>query len=263
MIRVEKLSLSFKQKPVLQDVDLTIQSGSCVGILGANGSGKTTLLRCLAGELRPQQGSIYLTGKNLSSYSPRQRARKIGVLTQDFELTLSITVEELVLMGRYPHKGWRPWYDQEDYKQAERIMKHCQVDHLRYQRFSQLSGGEKQRTLWAKLLMQDPELLLLDEPTNHLDIYNQIRLLQWLRSLCQKGKTTLIVLHDLNLAAQCCEQLILLKEGRVIAQGSPVEVLQPETISQVFGVVPLRMTHPQLPVPQLLWTLVESDKEKS
>jgi iron complex transport system ATP-binding protein len=260
MIRVEKLSLSLKQKPILRKINMIVQPGTCVGILGANGSGKTTLLRCLSGELQPQQGSIYLTGKDLSSYTPRQRARKIGVLTQELELSLSVTVEELVLMGSYPHKSWRPWYGKADYAQAEQVIKHCQLDHLRHQRFSQLSGGEKQRALWAKLLMQDPELLLLDEPTNHLDIRHQIRLLQWIRQLCQEGKTALIVLHDFNLAAQCCEQVLLLKEGRVTAQGSPTEVLQPEIISQTFGVTPLRITHPQLSVPQVLWTLEESKR---
>lgn len=261
MIRVEKLSLSIKQRPILREINFTVQPGTCVGILGANGSGKTTLLRCLSGELQPQQGAIYLSGKNLLSYSPRQRARKIGVLSQELELAFSVTVEELVLMGSYPHKSWRPWYEKADYARAEQVMKRCQLDHLRHQRFSQLSGGEKQRALWAQLLMQNPALLLLDEPTNHLDIRNQVRLLQWLRQLCQEGKTALIVLHDFNLTAQCCEQVLLLSEGRIMAQGSPEEVLQPKTIDQAFGVNPLSIRHPQLSVPQVLWKLEEPVEE--
>lgn len=253
MLEVTALNKFWKEKQVLYDVTFSLSVGKCLGVLGANGSGKSTLLRCLAGEISTESGIISLQGQLIETMTRRERAQKIAVLTQELDEQPSFTVEELVLMGRYPYQSFWFWDQQQDYQQAERIMKETEIIHFRDRWFSDLSGGEKQRVLLAKLLMQEPDVLLLDEPTNHLDIHFQLTLLQKLKQMChKKGMIMITVLHDLNLAAQYCDQIVLLKDGRIIAHGTPEELIQPQNIQEAFAVKPLIINHPQLQVPQVL-----------
>jgi iron complex transport system ATP-binding protein len=215
-----------------------------VGIVGPNGSGKSTTLRCVYRAMKPDAGAVLIDGVEV--HKRQNLARDLAALTQESQVEFDFTVAEVVEMGRLPHDR--------DSLRDSRVVRDAlatvDAEHLAERGFLSLSGGERQRVLIARALAQEPRVLVLDEPTNHLDIRHQLEVLGLTRGL---GITVLTVLHDLNLAASYCDRLYVLDEGRLVASGTPEEVLVPELIAKVFHVTAHVVRHPTTGVPQLLF----------
>ena len=223
---------------VLGPLDLEIAAGSFVGILGPNGSGKTTLLRALLGGVPPSAGEILLEGQPVREYRAAQLARMIGVVPQQFNLDFTFTVEEMVAMGRYAHggRGEANAGGAADDAVVAAALLATGVTPLAGRPVTELSGGERQRALIAQTLAQETPVLLLDEPLNNLDLNHQLEIMQLLCSLHASGRTVAVVLHDLNIAAQYCEELVLLDGGQLAARGKATDILDPRLILEVFRV---------------------------
>jgi iron complex transport system ATP-binding protein len=222
---------------VLNDVSLTIARGTLVGILGPNGSGKTTLLRLLSGTRRATSGRVLLDGRPIDSLTRREVAQLIAVVPQETLLTFDYTVLEMVLMGRHPHLGLFELEGPGDLAIAREMLRATGTDHLEPRRFGTLSGGEKQRVVIAAALAQSADVLLLDEPTASLDLAYQLEIAALLRTLNRERNVTIAVsTHDLNLAASVCRELVLLKNGRVLAHGPTDSVLTSENVRALYDV---------------------------
>ncbi len=237
-LTLTNISAGYGTKRVLDRISLEIAQGDFCGIIGPNGAGKTTLFRLINGILPPWEGELAFKGKALASISRRERARSIATMPQLLEVPFSITVEECVRMGRYPHRSrWQP-LSPADMSAAEEAMRLTETLELRAMPMHELSGGERQRALLAQSLAQDPELLLLDEPTAHLDIGHQVEIMDLIRELnASRGMTVVTVLHDLNLAGEYCSRLLLMDRGTISAQGSPEDVLTYQNIERVYKTV--------------------------
>ncbi|MCA9858769.1 MAG: ABC transporter ATP-binding protein [Thermomicrobiales bacterium] len=232
-LEIREVSLALGGHPVLSDVSFRVDAGEFVGLLGANGSGKTSTLRCLYGSLRPDRGEILLDDRPLESRSRREVAQQIAVMTQDTGGGWDYTVEETVELGRTPHKAMFERTTSADRTIVEDALAAVDALSLRHRPVARLSGGERQRVMLARVLAQEPQVLLLDEPTNHLDVRFQIDLLQRVRAL---GRTTVAVLHDLNLAAAFCDRLVLMRDGRVLADGPTAQVLTADTVNAAYRI---------------------------
>ncbi|EFL28563.1 iron compound ABC transporter, ATP-binding protein [Streptomyces himastatinicus ATCC 53653] len=232
-LRAERVARAAGGRLIVDGVSLAPAPGSCVGLLGPNGSGKSTLLRLLAGVLAPASGVVTLDGRPLAELHRRAAARRIAVVEQDAATQSELTVREVVGLGRIPHR--RPWSgtSAEDEEAVRHALERTGLADRAEQSWHTLSGGERQRAQIARALAQAPRELLLDEPTNHLDIQHQLDLLALVADL---PVTTVIALHDLNLAAMYCDTLLVLREGRVAAAGAPGDVLTEELIADVYGV---------------------------
>ena len=236
ILKVEKISFKYDRKNVLNDISFTLEVGDFVGILGPNGCGKTTLLKNINRWLKPDQGTVYIDGSNIFQLSVKDLAKRVATVPQDTSLDVSFRVEQVVSMGRNPHLKSFEQERTQDLLIIEDSMKTMDVLHLRDKPINQLSGGEKQRVLIARALAQQPTLLLLDEPTSHLDINYQWELLELLKNLCvTKSLTILVVLHDINLASMFCNKVIFLKEHRIFKMGTLHEVVNEQTIKEVFN----------------------------
>ncbi|WP_423129659.1 ABC transporter ATP-binding protein [Gaoshiqia sp. Z1-71] len=229
----------------LSGIGLTLEKGTFAGIIGPNGSGKTTLFRGITGSLASLSGEISLHGQCLKSLSLRKRAQNIAIVSQ-FADADQITVEDYVLMGRIPYYSRFQFFEtKKDREIADRYMQLTDVFHHKDKLMTELSGGEQQRAAIARALTQQPELLLLDEPTSHLDITHQVRILNLLRQLNDElGLTVLMVIHDLNLASEYCDHLLLFNGGKIVTQGKPDEVLTFETIEEVYQTPVIVRTNP-------------------
>ena len=222
---------------VVDDVTLRLADGALVGILGPNGSGKTTLLRLLSGTRRPSAGQVMLDEQPLHRMSRRDVARRIAVVPQETELAFEYSAIEIVLMGRHPHLGVFTVEGPDDLRIAREALTATGTAHLADRPFHELSGGEKQRVVIAAALAQSAGLLLLDEPTASLDLGYQLEVSSLLQRLNQgQGVTMAISTHDLNLAASICRELILMRDGRVLATGPTSEVLTPENVQRLYDV---------------------------
>lgn len=235
---------------IVDDVELECEPGTITGLLGPNGSGKTSLLHVLAGLRRPSEGRVLVDGDDLHRWSPRRRARVIGMLEQHASTGLELTVREVVELGRIPHRGRWPGRAGEGATAIERAMDIGQVADLADRRWQTLSGGERQRTQLARALAQEPAVLVLDEPTNHLDLGHQIDFLRTVRGL---GLTTIAALHDLDLAAAFCDRLVVMDSGRVVAAGPVEEVLTADLVKQVYGVTAQVDRHRDADRLQVVW----------
>ena len=218
---------------ILRDVSLHVAQGELVGLLGPNGSGKSTLLRMIYRILKPASGSVEVSGRDVWRSSARDNARAMAVLAQENTSEFELLVRDVVLMGRTPHQSPFARDSAEDFHIVAQALERVDAKYLSERMFSTLSGGEKQRVLMARALAQQAPLLVLDEPTNHLDVRHQFELMNLIRSL---GLTALAALHELPLAAHYCDRLYLLKDGVLVAEGTPSEVLTPEIIADVYGV---------------------------
>ncbi|MGA1875493.1 MAG: ABC transporter ATP-binding protein [bacterium] len=239
ILQVENLEARYPESEVsvLKGIHLSVSKGEFIGLIGPNGSGKSTLLRVISKVLPPFRGEVRIEGESLSRISCRQLARKVAVVSQiREEIHTDLTVEEFVLLGRSPyHRVWQVLEGRADLRTAEQAMAVTNTIDFRRRSFRQLSGGEQQRALIARALAQQPKLLLLDEATSHLDINYQLQIFDLLRSLNEeKGITVLSVLHDLNLAAEYCRRLVLLRQGASFAQGLPQDVITTGNIRQVY-----------------------------
>ncbi|MFE6667851.1 ABC transporter ATP-binding protein [Streptomyces sp. NPDC057697] len=244
------ISYEVAGRTLLDGVVLDAAPGETVGLVGPNGSGKTTFLRCVYGALRPAAGRVLLDGTDAAGLGVKERARRVAVVPQDSPGAFGMTVREIVAMGRSPHKRFWEQDDADDARRIDGALRRVGAAALAGRRFDELSGGERQRALIARALVQEPGLLALDEPTNHLDIRYQLEILALVRTL---GTTNLLVLHDLNLAASYCDRLFVLAAGRVVASGSPREVLTEELLAEVYGVRSRIGAHPVTGSPNVVY----------
>lgn len=233
MIEATHLRHSFGDNVVIDDVTLHLPAHGTVSLVGPNGSGKTTLLRALYGALQPNEGHIHVDGVPLISLHRKDIAKTMAVVIQEHDYDLPMTVADLVLLGRLPHQKMFAGNSQADQLLVKEALTRVGAIHLADRQFGALSGGERQRILIARALVQNATHILLDEPTNHLDIRYQHEVLHLVREL---SSSSIIVLHDLNLAAAYSDHIILLDQGRVVTQGTPSEVLTPEHLEPVYGV---------------------------
>ena len=231
---MQNVSFSYRSDPVLDNLTFGIDKGRVIGLVGPNGSGKTTLIRCLDRILAPS-GSIFLDGRSIRDMHRREVSRHIGYVPQAGVKIAAASVFEVVLMGRTPHMGWRA--RDEDLLMTEKAMQYLNVSHLADESYSELSGGQQQKVLIARAVAQCPEVLLLDEPTSSLDIRHQLEALSIIKKLSEDaGITVIMAVHDLTIAARYADQLIMLKDGKLIAMGSSDELLTPARIQAVYGV---------------------------
>lgn len=242
---------------ILSDVDFAVERGMCVGLLGPNGSGKTTLLRAISGVL-PYEGRLAFDGRAVRDWAPRDRARRMAFVRQSTPLSFDLSVEELVRLGRAPHKRWLEPYRTADRTLVDRALRQVDLGGFTRRSVLSLSGGELQRAFLAQALAQEADLLLLDEPTAHLDVHYQFTFMDRVRALVQEGRTVLGAFHDLELAARYAHRLLVLSGGRLVAAGSPADVLTPALIARVFrmeadvvtrqdGALRIRYAAPTLP----------------
>ncbi|MGE0472537.1 MAG: ABC transporter ATP-binding protein [Nitrospirales bacterium] len=240
---------------VLTEISCLVPSGKVLGILGPNGSGKSTLLKLLARVLRPQQGAIEIFGQSLSGLSQLDVAKRVALVPQETLQVFPFTIAEMVLMGRSPyHQGWGGWHweDSQDWAVAQKAMEELDVIHLGNRLVTEVSGGERQRAVIARALVQEPQILLLDEPTAFLDLHHQLDIARIIKRLNgERGLTVILVSHDLNLASQSCDQVLLLNHGRLAALGSPQTVIKPDVLEGVYGCSVLVDRHPQSGLPRV------------
>jgi len=233
----EGVAFAYGRTPVLEGIDLAVPAGSITGLLGPNGTGKTTLVRLASAALRPKAGRISVFGDDLASLPTRERARRVAVVPQETHPVFDFSVEEIVRMGRAPHLGLFGIESPSDRRLAGEAMERCEVGHVASRSFRALSGGERQRVMLARALAQQARLLLLDEPTAFLDLKHRLAVYALLALLHRDtGLTVVVVSHDINLAARHCDRLVMLRCGSVFADGTPAEVLRPETIRSVYDV---------------------------
>ena len=221
---------------ILDGVSLTSGAGEFIGLVGPNGAGKTTLIKCISGLLAHSQGTVHLDGRDLARMSPRDIARVVAHLPQNTTVDFSFTSLEVVLMGRNPYLGPFQLEGARDFEVARAGMQFTDTEWLSAREINTLSGGERQRVLIARALAQEPRLLLLDEPTANLDIQHQLQVMDLVRSLVDDGLAAVAAMHDLNMASAYCDRIYVMSEGKVVASGTPAEVLLPGLINQVFGV---------------------------
>lgn len=233
VLDISSLSFNFGSKNILADIDLSIKDNGIVGIIGPNGSGKSTLLKCIYRVLKPKTGTIFIDGKNINDYQFKETAKKMAVVAQHNDTHFDFNVLEMVLIGRSPHKKFMERDSAEDIELAYKALEQVNMKDFADRSFSSLSGGEKQRIILARALVQNTDCLILDEPTNHLDIKHQLHFM----SLAKDLKITVIsAIHDLNIAAMYCDKIYALKEGQIIASGSVDEVITEEVIKTLYDV---------------------------
>lgn len=235
-LQATSVSFAYESTEVLHSVSAKIHSGDITGIVGPNGSGKSTLLRLMCGLLKPAKGTVELDGEPIQHMSSRARARKVAFLPQAINPAFSLSVFEVVCLGRYPHASRFGALEKNDFSVALRCLRDTESESLRDRDFMALSGGERQRVLLASILAQEPDLLLLDEPTSALDIHHEIEVFDLLARLASEGYGIGLVTHDLNTAAQYCDHMLLLSENHTVqAFGSPKEVLAATQLSEAYG----------------------------
>lgn len=232
-LAADGVTVTLSRKDIVKQVSVQVSDGQFVGLLGPNGSGKTTLLKSIYRVLKPSAGIVTLDGTDIREMSYRESSRRMGVVSQFTNMSFDFTVEEIVLMGRAPHKKAFSPDTEEDYLIAEEALRKVDMLGFRDRMFMTLSGGEKQRILLARTLAQQVDILILDEPTNHLDIKYQIQIMDVVKSL---GKGVLSALHDLNLTLMYCSYVYVLKNGAIVAHGPTEEVITRQLIRDVYEV---------------------------
>ena len=241
-ITTEQLQATLGGSHILKGVSIEVSDKDFVGIIGPNGSGKSTLLKSIYRVLTPQSGTVFLDGNALNSYKPKESARKMAVVAQHNYYNFEFSVQDVVLMGRAPHKKAMERDNADDYRIVREALEKVNMGGFAQRSFSTLSGGEQQRVILARALAQQTQCLILDEPTNHLDIKYQLQLMDIVRSL---RLTVVAAIHDLNIAAMYCNKLFVLQNGRIIAFGPPKQVLTREFIPQVYEVDAKLYTDPE------------------
>lgn len=255
VIQASNITFAYNTRPILRDVSLAAGAGEIVGIIGPNGSGKSTLLRVLSGVLRPKSGALRVGGEDIARLSCNEVARRLAVVPQSPHLPEAFTAGEVVLLGRTPHLGLLRGESARDMQVVREAMAACGVAHLADRRIGELSGGETQRVVIARALAQEPQVLLLDEPTSHLDINHQCAVLNLVSTLSrERGLAVVAVFHDLNLAVQYCHRLAILSEGRLLAEGTPAEVVTVENVKRAYGAEVCIVSHPRNHLPVALIT---------
>ena len=260
---IKGVSFSYLNGFSLRHIDLKVERGEMVALIGPNGSGKTTLIKLAAGVLPPEHGAVLLDGVSLKSLSRREIAQRTAVVPQYFHMPFAFTVGEVVMLGRTPFIRAFSGETERDHNLARRAMELIGIEPFSNRTFNELSGGERQKAILAMALAQEPKLLLLDEPTAHLDINHQVELLGLVKGLNrEQGGTVVGAIHDLNLAALYFDRLVLLKEGAIFTEGSPSTVLTGKTIHDVFGASVQIDQHLSAKVPHIIILPKESRLDK-
>ncbi len=237
MLEVKDISVSYGERAVLRDVSFELAEGQIVVLLGANGAGKTTLIKALNGTLPTSAGDVRLDEHSLASISRREIAKNIAVVAQENETRFPVTVLEFVLSGRFVHGGAFGWESATDIEFAEKALDDCDLAGYASRLMNEISGGERQRVVLARALATGAKILLLDEPTANLDLAHQAMMFRLVRERSHScGASAVVITHDLNLAAEFADEILLLKDGRIAAKGAPSDVLTVENINDVFGV---------------------------
>ncbi len=240
-LRVREASFAYPGgRPVLHEIDVTVEAGRIACVLGPNGCGKSTLLKCIAGMLRPHSGSIEVDGQSIDKMPRHMVARLVGYIPQEHVLSFPYTVEQVVVMGRAPYLRAYSAPNAGDHAVAEAAMERVGIAGLRHRRYTEISGGERQLALIARVLAQEPRLLLLDEPASHLDFKNQACILDLVRSCAQAGMAVVMTSHFPNHALAVATDIHLMKGGRLIAQGPTQEVINEANLSALYD-VPVRI----------------------
>ncbi len=252
-LELQNVWLAYHGKVVVKDVTFQVMPGEVVGLIGPNGCGKSTIIKAISRVISPHSGRISVDGRDVSKIPRGDLARLLGVVPQMPLLPSVFSAFEIVLMGRNPHLGLLQYEGRRDLAITWQAMEKTATQSLAERKVGELSGGEIQRVVIARVLAQEPKLILLDEPTANLDISHQLAVLDLIKNLCQENNlTVLIALHDLNLASQYCDRLILINNGQVHAQGTPREVISSRNIKEVYGVEGCVYTHPINGLPTVL-----------
>lgn len=256
-IRLDGVRFTYSGGFGLAGIDLCVEPGERIAILGPNGSGKTTVLKVMLGLLHPQEGTVSFEGQDLSRMSRAELARAMAMVPQELLLPYALTVREVVLLGRTPYLHRYRGPARKDLEVVQEAMTATDLRSSAGRPYNNLSGGERQRVILAMALAQQPRLLLLDEPTRSLDLNHQIRILSLIKDLnVTRGLTVVSSIHDLNLASRYFDRLILLSSGHIVADGPPEKVIRPDTIREVFDVTVLVRRHPEVDRP---WVTLQSD----
>ena len=237
LLEVRNLSFSYGENRVLEEIDLSIPENELVSVLGINGAGKSTLLKCLNRIITPQTAEIKLKSKDVQELDLVEISKLISYVPQSVRSSFSMDVFDVVLLGRRPYINWR--IGERDREVVSETLRFLNLEDFAFRKFNKLSGGERQRIIIAKAIAQEPQLFLLDEPTSDLDMKNQIQVMKKLKSLVsdpESSKSALVAIHDINIAARFSDRIILLSDGKIVADGTPIEVLTSENIAKVFGV---------------------------
>lgn len=232
-LEIRDLDVSIGKKKIVHHISLKAESNKITAILGPNGSGKSTILKTIYSSLKQSKGNIYIDNKEISQYSSRELAQTMAVVGQFNSMNFDFSVEEIVLMGRTPHLGMLQRETNRDYELVHQALEKVDMLSFSQRKFQSLSGGEKQRVILARALVQEPKILILDEPTNHLDIKQQLQVLSIAKTL---NITVLAALHDLSMTSQFCDYLYFLKDGKIKAFGSPNETINEKNILDIYDV---------------------------
>ncbi len=257
MIACHNISAAYGESTVLQHIQFSAKQGECIAVLGQNGSGKTTLLRVLSGVLaldataKKQGALVQLAGQDIQTLSPKQRAKLVAVVPQKLDFLPPITVQDMVLLGRYPHISWWGAYGKQDYAIAQAVMEEVDICALSARYLSDVSGGELQRVLLARALAQQSPILLLDEPAAALDLARMQDIFQILERKCAQGALVLAVMHDVNMAALYASRILALKQGQLIFNGTVADVFTQQNLRHIYDMDVHVFAHPVLGVPQV------------
>jgi iron complex transport system ATP-binding protein len=244
LFSADHIVFRYEHNAAIDDVSFTINQGEFVGVIGPNGAGKSTLVRLLSGFLRPDEGSIAFFGRNLNEYDRRELAQSISTLPHATDTPFSFTVEEFILMGRYPHAQKGFFYGKKEEDFVVDVMETMEISQLRGRRMDALSEGERQKVFLSQCIAQDPKALILDEPVSHLDIRHQIQTFDVLEKLHNEGLTIVAVLHDLNLASEFCSRVMLISKGVVMSDGDPGSVMTFRNIEEAYDTVVIVKENP-------------------
>lgn len=252
MLEAKNITVNYGSREAVADISLRADPGEIIAIIGPNGAGKSTLLRTLNSSLRATCGEVLLDGKPLQSLARRAVARHIAVVAQEADMRFPVTVMEFVLGGRYAWSSAWGWESVNDVEIARGILRETELESFEARLMNELSGGERQRAVLARALATEAKVLLLDEPTANLDLAHQATMLRLVRSRCVKRESAAVVVtHDVNLAAEFSDRVLLLKNGREIAAGTPREVLTPQLLRTVFGLEVIVDAHPVTGAPRI------------
>jgi iron complex transport system ATP-binding protein len=236
MLVADSISVSYDGREVLSGVSLNVNDGKAIVLLGANGAGKTTLIRAMNGTVPLASGKIELNGRNLSELPRREIAHNVAVVAQENETRFPVTVLEFVLSGRFVHGSAFGWETDDDVESAMDALEKCDLTDFESRLMNHLSGGERQRVVLARAIATDARVLLLDEPTANLDLAHQAMMFRLVRRRCKDGASAVVITHDMNLAAEFADEIVMLNDGRIVAKGAPAEVLTAENVRNVFNV---------------------------
>src|SRR6185312_1872751 len=254
MLEARDITINYGARKAVTNASLVVQAGEVTAILGPNGAGKSSLLRALNGSLKPSAGEILLDGQPLNSLSRRTISRRIATVAQEADLRFPVTVMEFVLGGRYAWASMSAWgwETDDDIRIAEEILIETKLEEFSSRRMNELSGGERQRAVLARALATEAPILLLDEPTANLDVAHQAAILACVRQRCdQRGSAAVVVTHDINLAAEFADRVMLIKKGQTIASGTQLEVLTEPRLAEVFDIRLLVDAHPITGAPRI------------